>query len=84
MLPDAGTFTYEATAAEYQPVRGTLDRPASRLIEVGMSRRQTAPLTQTIAFVAQDAFTQKPIAARFRLNSAETNTSATVLSLIHI
>lgn len=78
LLPDGGTFTYEATAAEYQPVGGTLDRPASRLIEVGMSRRQTAPSTQTIAFVAQDAFTQKPIAARFRLNSAETNSSATV------
>jgi outer membrane protein OmpA-like peptidoglycan-associated protein/Tol biopolymer transport system component len=78
MLPDAGTFTYEASAAEYQLVRGTLDRPASRLIEVGMSRRITTPLTQTIAFVAQDAFTQKPLAARFRLNNAETNTSATV------
>jgi len=78
LLPDVGNFTYEAMAAEYLPVRGTLDRPASRLIEVGMSRRQTPPQTQTIAFVAQDAFTKKPIAARFRLNSANTNTSATV------
>jgi outer membrane protein OmpA-like peptidoglycan-associated protein len=78
MLPDRGAFTYEVTAAEYLPVRGILDRPASRLIEVGMTRRQTAPSTQTIAFVAQDAFTQKPIAARFWLKGPETSPTATV------
>lgn len=78
LLPDEGTFTYEATAAEYQAVTAPMERPASRLLEVGMTRLRVAPQTQTIAFIAQDAFTQKPIAARFRLNSAETNTSATV------
>src|SRR5690606_38748114 len=78
MLPDGGTFTYQATAAEYQPVRGTLDRPASRLSEASMSRRQTTPLTQTVASVAQDALTQKPTATRCRVRRAETHSSATV------
>ncbi len=78
LLPDEGNFTYEASAAEYQPVTAPMERPASRLLEVGMTRQQITPQTQTIAFIAQDAFTKKPIAARFRLNSAETSTSATV------
>ena len=78
LLPDEGSFTYTATAAEYQSVTAPMERPVSRLLEVGMIRQRTTPQTQTIAFIAQDAFTKKPIAARFRLNSAETNTSATV------
>ncbi|GHB64570.1 hypothetical protein GCM10007390_18130 [Persicitalea jodogahamensis] len=78
LLPDEGSFTYEASAAEYQPVTAPMERPASRLLEVGMIRQRSVPQTQTFAFVAQDAFTKKPVAARFRLNSAETNRSATI------
>ncbi len=78
LLPDEGNFTYEASAAEYQTVVAPMERPASRLLEVGMVRQRSTPETQTIAFIAQDAFTRKPIAARFRLNSAETKPSATI------
>ncbi len=40
--------------------------------------QSTAPQTQTVSFIAQDAFTKKPIAARFQLIGAETSTTATV------
>ncbi len=77
-LPDVGNFTYIATAAEYQTVTAPMERPASRLLEVGLIRQRTAPQTQTVAFIAWDAFTKKPIAARFRLIGAETSSTATV------
>ncbi len=77
-IADAGDFTYEVKAREYQTERGLIERSTTGFVEIGLSRRKSAPQTQTIAFVAQDAFTHKPIAARFRLNSPEANTSATV------
>lgn len=78
LLPGEGNFTYEVTASEYQSVRGNVGRSTEELLVIGLVRKKTAVETQTIAFVAQDAFTQKPIAARFWLKGAETSPTATV------
>ncbi len=77
-LPDEGDFNYLVTAKEYESAGGRIQRSEAGFVEIGLRRRKEAVQTQTIAFIVQDAFTKKPIAARFRLNSAETNTSATV------
>ena len=76
-LPEIGKFTYVVEARQYQTARGVIERPVTGVVEIGLLRRNSAPETQTIAFVAQDAFTRKTISARFRLNGPETNTSPT-------
>lgn len=83
LLPDDQDYAYQATAKEYYPASGPVQRSKTgslknKTIEIGMLRRQGPPQSQTIAFIAKDAFTKKPIAARFRFNSAQTNNSATI------
>ena len=77
-LPDIGDFTYQVTAKEYESAGGRFQRSETGVVEIRLRRRKETAQTQTIAFVAQDAFTKKPIAARFRLNSGDAKTSATV------
>ncbi|WP_373515780.1 OmpA family protein [Persicitalea sp.] len=78
LLPKVGDFTYQVMAKEYEPTNGRILRSETGIIEVGLLRRKGPPQTQTIAFVAQDAFTKKPIGARFWLKGTETSPTATV------
>jgi outer membrane protein OmpA-like peptidoglycan-associated protein len=85
-LPDAGTYTYDASAVGYLPVRGArLERPASGVVQVLLTRRKGPGDTQTVAFVAKDAYTGKPIGARFRVKNTEFDktTTPTVTTAAH-
>lgn len=79
ILPNEGDFMYEVTANEYEPQRAVLVRRDNHIVEVGLSRIKT----QTVSFVAQDAFTHKPLAARFRLKGSEATATATVTTASH-
>jgi outer membrane protein OmpA-like peptidoglycan-associated protein len=77
-LPDQGNFTFDASASGYLPVRGArLERPASGVIQILLTRRPGSDNTQTVAFVAKDALTKQPLSARFRLTNTQTNITFT-------
>ncbi len=85
-LPDAGTYTYDASAAGYLPVRAArLERPASGGVQVLLTRRIGPGDTQTVAFLAKNAYTGEPIGARFRITNTESNktTTPTVTTAAH-
>ena len=83
MLPDEGSFQFAVTAKEYFPLEGTIKRSEAGVVELGLTRRKVPLETQTVAFIAQDAFTKKPIAARFWLKGPETSPTATVTTAVN-
>lgn len=77
-LPETGTYFFDVSAVEYVPIRGAkLERPASGIIQILLVRRKAPDETQTVAFVAKDAYTGKPMAARFQVTDAEAKTTPT-------
>ncbi len=81
-LPTSGIYRYEVEAPEYFSEKGKIESSMGKIITVGLKRRPVAE-TQTVTFIALDDWTDKPIAARFRLMAAGRATSATITTAAH-